>query len=232
MDVASVLVDFDGTACSLDIFTELCRRFIGDDWEQRFERASWKGTSPLREDVVQLARLLGAPRDEMLAFVVAHYGVDAGFAHFVRWAESKGAEVAIVSDGLGFYIRPMLAAAGISHLAVLTNAPIDTPCGLRLSHPFGHPECVGCGTCKMLAVLSYRERRGPVAFVGDGYSDRFAALYADLVFAKQDLARICAVDGIPFTPWQSFDDVRAGLARRLASGRPPDPGVCPGWTLG
>lgn len=231
MIVASVLVDFDGTACPVDVFTELCCEFIGDDWEGAFERANWKGTATLREDIVRLAALLDAPRAEMLDFVVGHFGLEPGFASFVEWAEAKGVQVAIVSDGLGFYIEPLLNAAGIFGLEVITNALIDAPARSRLSHPFAHPECVGCGTCKMRAVLNYREHRGPVAFVGDGSSDRFAALYADVVFAKAELARICADQGIAFTPWLEFGDVRAAIEGGRSMKRAPVSAPCPGWTI-
>ena len=37
----------------------------------------------------------------------------------------------------------------------------------------------------------------PVAFVGEGVSDRFAANYADVVFAKDALVAICEADGVP-----------------------------------
>jgi 2-hydroxy-3-keto-5-methylthiopentenyl-1-phosphate phosphatase len=81
--VATVLVDFDGTASPLDGFVELCRRFVGDDWERHFERASWKGTATHRGDMRRLARLLRAPRDELLAFALAHITLDPGFGSFV-----------------------------------------------------------------------------------------------------------------------------------------------------
>lgn len=231
MEVGSVLIDFDGTACPLDVFIEICRRFVGDDWERYFESAGWKGTSTLRADMVRLARLLDATTDEMLAFIIGRVRIDPGLVRFVEWAQAEGAELAIVSDGLGFYIRPMLEVAGLSHLPVVTNALVDTPHGRVLHHPFGHPRCRGCGTCKMLAVLSYQERGRSVAFIGDGNSDRFAALYADVVFAKEGLAQICAADGVPFEPWRSFDDVRETLVRKSFLTQPRAPEVCPGWTF-
>ncbi len=228
--VASVLVDFDGTASPLDGFIELCRRFVGDDWERHFARASWKGSATHRADMARLARLLRAPRDELLAFALEHITLDPGFAAFVRWAQGRGVEVAVVSDGLGFYVEPLLAAAGLSHVPVLTNVLVEGVDGLTLRHPREHPRCRGCGTCKMQAVLDHR-RRGPVAFVGDGSSDRYAAVYADVVFAKDVLARICARDGLPFVPWETFDDVRAALAERRLHVVRVDPAACPGWTL-
>ena len=60
----------------------------------------------------------------------------------------------------------------------------------------------------MLAAQRLRERHGPVAFVGDGQSDRYGALYSDIVFAKGALVAICELDGVPFRRWETFDDVR------------------------
>ena len=228
--MASVLVDFDGTASPLDGFVDLCPRFVGDDWERHFERASWKGSATHRADMARLARLLRAPRDELLAFALDRIALDPGFAPFVRWAWERGMEVVVVSDGLGFYVAPLLEAAGLSRLPVLANALVEDAGGLALRHPSEHPRCRGCGTCKMRAVLENRGR-GPVAFVGDGSSDRYAALYADVVFAKDLLARICAKDGVPFERWETFDDVRAALAERPPHVVRRGLDVCPGWTL-
>jgi 2-hydroxy-3-keto-5-methylthiopentenyl-1-phosphate phosphatase len=228
--VATVLVDFDGTASPLDGFVELCRRFVGDDWERHFERASWKGNATQRADMARLARLLRAPRAELLAFALDHIALDPGFAPFVDWARGTGITVAVVSDGLGFYVEPLLAAAGLADVPVLTNVLVQDAGGLSLRHPHEHPTCRGCGTCKMQAVLDHRAR-GPVAFVGDGVSDRYAALYADRVFAKDSLARICADQGLSCEGWATFADVRAALAERRPHVGHTDPAVCPGWTL-
>jgi 2-hydroxy-3-keto-5-methylthiopentenyl-1-phosphate phosphatase len=91
--------------------------------------------------------------------------------------------------------------------------------------------CVGCGTCKMRAVSGHRERLGPVAFVGEGHSDRYGALYADVVFAKKHLVDICRSDGIPFLPWEDFDDVRRGLEALAEASVPVAPDRCPGWEV-
>ena len=73
--------------------------------------------------------------------------------------------------------------------------------------------------------------RGRVAFVGDGASDRYGALYADVVFAKDGLVDICRRDGVPFLPW---DDVRRrsrGLESSRSSRDPSAGERCPGWRL-
>ena len=92
---------------------------------------------------------------------------------------------------------------GVVDVPVITN---DWDEG-AMTFPNGHDVCIGCGTCKMRAVL---EAPGPVAFVGEGDSDRFGALYADIVFAKDALVAWCERDGVPFVPWR-------GLRRRPES---------------
>ena len=146
--------------------------------------------------------------------------MDPTFAPFVAWCRSHDMHVAIVSDGLGLYVQPMLAAAGIDGLEVITN----DWAGGAMAFPNGHPECGRCGTCKMLAV---QRATGPVAFVGEGHSDRYGALYADLVFAKDALVGLCRADGVPFVPYEDFDDVRRALESDAAADRSARAGSVP-----
>jgi 2-hydroxy-3-keto-5-methylthiopentenyl-1-phosphate phosphatase len=48
-------------------------------------------------------------------------------------------------------------------------------------------------------------------FVGDGYSDRCAALAADRVFARDGLARYLTDAGVSYEPFSDLDDVAAAL---------------------
>ena len=70
---------------------------------------------------------------------------------------------------------------------------------------------------------------GAVAFVGDGVSDRFGARYADVTFAKDELAEHCGREAIPFLPYADFDDVRRGLVELGGALGPVGGEPCPGW---
>jgi 2-hydroxy-3-keto-5-methylthiopentenyl-1-phosphate phosphatase len=48
-------------------------------------------------------------------------------------------------------------------------------------------------------------------FVGDGVSDRKAALLADRLFAKRNLADWCELAGVPYEPFESLADVHTAL---------------------
>jgi 2,3-diketo-5-methylthio-1-phosphopentane phosphatase len=228
LPVRSVLVDFDGTASLNDVSEVLLEEF-GDPGWPLYDELVDRGEMGLREAGRHQSAMLAASRDEMLAFTLDRCRLDPTFPRFVGWAEERALPITLVSDGFAFYIRPMLEAAGLGRLEVITNELVFDGGRPRLAHPNGHPECRGCGTCKMLAAVRARERLGPVAFVGEGQSDRYGALYSDIVFAKKELVRICREDGVPFLPWETFDDVRQVLEDMDQLPGPVAPQRCPGW---
>jgi 2-hydroxy-3-keto-5-methylthiopentenyl-1-phosphate phosphatase len=222
----AILVDFDGTACLHDVAEHLLVRFGDPSWAE-LDRAWERGELGSREVISAQSAMLGAPVDELIGYAVAHCPIDPTFGPFVTWARSLGVPVTLVSDGFGFYIGPLLDAAGIEEVGVITNAWRDG----AIAFPNGHELCIGCGTCKMRAVVDARNLNGPVAFVGEGASDRYGALYADVTFAKDALVDITRRDGVPSVPWTDFDDVRRHLESSEALPGPVAPVRCPGWQL-
>jgi 2,3-diketo-5-methylthio-1-phosphopentane phosphatase len=230
MPVRAVVVDFDGTIVPQDVSEEILRAFASPAWwdiDLEFQR----GEIGCRECLVRQAELLRGDRESFLAYALDRFRVDPTFPPFVAWARDRAIEVVVASDGFGLYVEPMLAAAGLDGLPVLTNALAAANGGPPLvSFPNRHPVCVGCGTCKMNVVLGLRERTGgPVAFVGEGHSDRYGALYADVVFAAKHLVEVCEADAVPYLPWSDFTDVRAGLEGLGEIARRDRPDRCPGW---
>jgi 2,3-diketo-5-methylthio-1-phosphopentane phosphatase len=224
------VIDFDGTICEQDVSEEILQAFAPPEWweiDLEFQR----GEIGSRECLIRQAALLRGSQDEMLAFALSTFAIDPTFPPFAAWARGAGMEVAVASDGYGFYIESMLRAGGVEGLTILTNRLSMNGDRPWIEFPFAHPECVGCGTCKMNAVRGYRERFGPVAFVGEGHSDRYGALYSDVVFAKKHLVDICRADGIAFLPWDTFDDVRMSIERLDALPGPVAPDHCPGWDV-
>ena len=106
------------------------------------------------------------------------------------WAQRHGIDVALASDGFGFYIEPLLAAAGVPPDPGDHERPDVDDAGrpgdalrqsaTRTASGAAHARCRPCS-----------RRRGArrVAFVGEGSSDRYGALYADVTFAKLDAGR-------------------------------------------
>ena len=138
---------------------------------------------------------------------------DPGFVPFVRRAQAAGIPIEIVSDGFGFFIEPALAALGVPELPVVTARTTFAGRRPSIAFPNGHPRCFVCGTCKRERVLAYRAAGRRVLFIGDGESDRYAAGYSDIVFAKRSLERICLEAGWPFQRWTAFSEIETWLAR-------------------
>jgi 2-hydroxy-3-keto-5-methylthiopentenyl-1-phosphate phosphatase len=65
--------------------------------------------------------------------------------------------------------------------------------------------------CKQAPVKDARRRGRTEVLVGNGASDRKAALLADVVFAKDALAHWCRFNEVPFHPFATLEDVGAAL---------------------
>ena len=90
---------------------------------------------------------------------------------------------------------------------VVANRIDPRPDGWRVLWADDAP-CAVCGEpCKRRALPA----DVPVVYVGDGYSDRCAALAADRVFARDGLADYLTSRGVAFEPFEDFDDVAAAL---------------------
>ena len=231
VSIGALIVDFDGTACLHDVGVDLLERF-GTDGERgdalvEVDRAFEAGAIGLRDVLTAETASLRGDDQDLLDFALSHCPLDPTFAPFAAWAASEGLPLTIVSDGFGLHVRPILASAGLAHLPVVTN----TWDRGSLVFDAAHPVCVGCGTCKKQAVERARETDGTVAFVGDGVSDRFGARYADVTFAKDELAEHCRAESIPFLPYVDFDDIRDTLVRldTLPGSIGDEP--CPGWRV-
>jgi 2-hydroxy-3-keto-5-methylthiopentenyl-1-phosphate phosphatase len=227
LPIGAVLVDFDGTACLHDVAEHLLIEFGHPSWSDH--DVAWeRGEIGGRDALSNQAAMLSAPLHEMLRFAIDHCPLDPTFGPFVEWSQAQNIPVTLVSDGFGFYIEPLLEAHAIVGTKLVTN-------GWRgiegLSFPNGHPECVGCGTCKKRAVELAQASSGRVAFVGEGPSDRFGARYADVTFAKvgESLIRRCDAEGISYVPWTDFNDVRAALEGLVTLPGPLGGEPCPGW---
>ena len=122
---------------------------------------------------------------------------------------AAGAELTVVSDGFGFYVDDACAPLGID---VLTNAVDFTTGELRFPHEDRCCPCSSCGVCKQAPIKDAQYRGRTTVLVGDGASDRKAALLADVVFAKGLAGRRGAPrSGSPCAPFETLDDVHRML---------------------
>ena len=158
-------------------------------------------TLTLNEVIAAEMATIRAPLEEVRAWLVQHVRVRAGFRELVAEQDPL-----IVSTGFHELIEPILEREGV-HARVVANHVTADADGWRATFAEG-PLCEVCGErCKRSAVGSL----GPVAYAGDGYSDRCVALAADVRFARDGLARWLDEQGVVYEPFDDLHDVRAEL---------------------
>ncbi|HEX7491486.1 MAG TPA: HAD-IB family phosphatase [Candidatus Limnocylindrales bacterium] len=220
----AILVDYDGTIAMTDVADKILYKFIGERYaaDDAAYDAGLVGSRTLFETQVKL--LPGVP-DEVVALAEAqpHHPT---FAPFVARALALGVPVEVVSDGFGFYIEPALRRMGVPAIPVISARTLFDGAHARMEFPNSHPDCLVCGTCKRQRVLAHQAAGRTVVFIGDGESDRYAAAYSDIIFAKRLLITMCEKEGWPFTPWEDFTEIQAWLDTTVAAWR-SDPSAIP-----
>ncbi len=202
----SVFLDFDGTISTRDVGIHLLERTGADGWWDLHEEYE-RGEIGSRECMYDQWALVEGDEAALRA-VAAEVPLDAGFAPLVRDLRERGAEVTVVSDGFGFYVEEACAPHGVD---VLTNAVDFATRELLFPHEDRCCPCSTCGVCKQAPIKDARYRGQTTVLVGDGASDRKAALLADVVFAKDSLASWCVTFGVPALPFATLADVRQAL---------------------
>jgi 2,3-diketo-5-methylthio-1-phosphopentane phosphatase len=203
---AHVFFDFDGTLTPVDVGVHLLRRLAPAEWEASEQRYV-RGEIGSRECLVEQWGLL--PRDhELLRRAAAEVPLDPAFPALLEALRTAGARVTVVSDGFGFHVHDRLAPLGVE---VLTNDVDWTTGELTFPHTDRCCPCSTCGTCKQAPLKDARADGRITVFVGDGTSDRKAALLADVLFAKGALAAWCDERDVEFTSFATMADIHAEL---------------------
>ncbi len=217
----AILVDYDGTIALNDVSDQVMAEHVPVDWETEAARYDAGGMGSRRLMAWEIALIDADPAD--LFATAAGQQHDPGFVGLVSRARASGIPIEVVSDGFGFFIRPALASLGVGDLPVVTANTTFRGRSAAIEFPNGHPTCLVCGTCKRERVRAHQAAGRAVVFVGDGASDRYAAGYADVVWAKRALVTICAEAGWPFRRWTEFAEIDGWLADVLEAWRGGDP---------
>jgi 2,3-diketo-5-methylthio-1-phosphopentane phosphatase len=202
----SVFIDFDGTISTVDVGVHVLSRAAPDEWraiDEQFRR----GVIDSRECILDEWDLVEGD-EATLREIAAEVELDAGLGPLVDDLRALGAEVTVVSDGFGFYVEEAVRPFGLD---VLTNAVDFTTRRLLFPHEDRCCPCASCGTCKQAPIKDAQQRGQHTMLIGDGASDRKAALLADVVFAKGVLEQWCRSFGVECIPFVTLDDVRQAL---------------------
>jgi 2-hydroxy-3-keto-5-methylthiopentenyl-1-phosphate phosphatase len=186
-----LFVDWDGTVTVGDSLVQVIHEFGDPALLAELEPRVGVDLT-LHEEIALEFRAVTAPLADVVDWVLQHVEVRPGLREL---AELRPV---VVSAGFVELIEPVLGREGIE-LEVLANRVEASPHGWRV-HFRDEAPCATCGEpCKRGGLAGE-----PYLYVGDGYSDRCAALAAERVFARDSLATYLGEKGVPFEP---FDDL-------------------------
>jgi 2,3-diketo-5-methylthio-1-phosphopentane phosphatase len=215
-----LFLDFDGTISERDAIDALLEAFAAPEW--LMIEAEWQaGRIGSRVCLGAQMALVRATPTEVNALLDA-ITVDRGFADLLDTCAAHRVPVHIVSDGLDYCIRRILANAGprvvraAAHIPVYSSRLKPAGAGWRIEFPDFAGACAhGCATCKPAVMRRLNPTGARAVFVGDGLSDRYAAECADLVFAKGKLADYCRARGLAHVRYADLGRVAAYLEALL-----------------
>jgi 2,3-diketo-5-methylthio-1-phosphopentane phosphatase len=200
------LTDFDDTAAVQNVAELLLNRFGDPSWtdvRQQFR----DGVMNLKEYQEITFRNIRADRSAMQHYVREHATLRPYFNELHYFCRSHDIPLAVVSQGLDFYISALLQRDGFTDVPIFSvNTRFDAG---NISYEYNHayPGQESKGNSKGFVVESYQKQGFYVVYAGDGLSDLEASRKADLVFAHRTLARYCDEEGIPYRPFEDFKGV-------------------------
>jgi 2-hydroxy-3-keto-5-methylthiopentenyl-1-phosphate phosphatase len=196
-------VDWDGTVTVRDSLVQVIHEFGDPALLAELEPRVGVDLT-LHEEIALEFAAIAAPLDEVVEWVLEHVEVRPGLHQLAAL------EPVVVSAGFRQLIEPVLAREGVE-LELLANDVEARPDGWVVRFR-DEAACAVCGEpCKRGGLAGL-----PYAYVGDGYSDRCAALAAERVFARDSLASYLDAQGVPYEPFDDLADVAA-----LVRGTPP-----------
>lgn len=208
----AVYTDFDGTITLRDCNITLAAAFHSPEVSAEHRRTFLDGRTPLWAALDASLRSCAIPLDTAIRYLLERVPIDPTFAAFDAYCRTRDIPLHVVSAGLHEVVSAFLAAAGLD-VPVTANQACVLKGGFGLS-----PLSAECptGVDKAAIVAAGRRAGYTTVFVGDGLSDRLAVREADVVYAKDDLARFCAAQGVTFVPFERFEDIQRHLEARLA----------------
>jgi 2-hydroxy-3-keto-5-methylthiopentenyl-1-phosphate phosphatase len=201
--------DFDGTLTEEDMGFYLLDTFAQGDWRKWLEQ--------YRNDKITVGEFnsrafatVRAAEEEMVAATLSQVKLRDGFPELVAYCHKRGLRLAIVSNGLDFYIASILNKAGLGDVEAHAATSRFHPGGLTVQY-IG-PDGVALDNDFKAAYTRLFLKEGyKVAYVGNGPSDINPASLSQHIFARDGLLDYCKEKKLPCQPFDDLHDVIKGL---------------------
>jgi len=197
--------DFDGTIIRNNLGVLLREKYACGDW-QRIDSDYLHGYLTVEQSNKLQFALIKEPEERLQVFVRQHIELRPGFIEFVRHCQESAIPFAIVSSGLDFYIKPVLAEIGMPNLELHCGQTSFSRDGIDVSYYDPEGNITNNGFKKK--YLTWLKKRGKnIIYLGDGLSDLEAARQADYVFATGHLERLLNAEAVACSAFSDFYDL-------------------------
>jgi 2,3-diketo-5-methylthio-1-phosphopentane phosphatase len=211
----SVLVsDFDGTMTRHDFYKLAIESLLPPDTPDYW--AEYRtGAITHFEALRRYFTAIRSSEAEVLA-VVERMELDPELPAAVDSLRRTGWSVVVTSAGCDWYIRRLLAAAGVEVEVHANPGRFEAGKGLLMELPTGSPYLsTNLGVDKARVVRRHLGEGRTVAFAGDGFPDAESARLVPegLRFARADLAEVLDRERLSFRPFDTWSDIARVLLR-------------------
>lgn len=218
-----IFTDFDGTITLQDVGDAMFETFGGQACKEAV-RQYREGTLSAVECFRQECLACGPVDLQRLNTFLDEQKIDPSFIDFVKWCRSQALDCVIVSDGMDYYIKYILDHHDLADVNFFANElkfirVNDREVTFEPLFPFRDEVCDRCACCKRNILLTQCADDDIIVYIGEGYSDRCPARYADVVFAKDDLLTYCQKENISYHEYQSFADITKRMDSMLSKKR-------------
>lgn len=202
--------DFDGTITAKESLEAVFTTFAPGRWEP-VKQKLMAGKLTVRDGVREVMETIPSARyPEMCAFV-AGIPIRPGLEEFLDFLEHRHIPFVVLSGGFRGMVEARLGPLKERmHRIYAADVDVSGPFLKVTSAHESDAELVA--KAEVMALFSAREK----IVVGDGITDFNMARHADVVFARDRLARFLDQSGIAYYPWLDFFDLRDSLNKLTA----------------
>lgn len=208
-----IACDFDGTVTRQDTLVEILNRYGNPGWHE-VQRKVVSGELSIRQGLALEMGGVKASKEELKRLLLSKVEIEPSFLPFLNQMRKKGIPLILLTGGFDLCVETVLEKSGLGPLPYLANRLSRTNGSWEISFPFPSTLCQACGHCKGDALRSWNAQGYTTVFVGNGVTDRCAALAATLTFAKAELADWCRTQEIPWAAFSTFSDIETELRKR------------------
>jgi 2,3-diketo-5-methylthio-1-phosphopentane phosphatase len=209
-DEWNIICDFDGTITPFDVTDAILQQFAPKAWQDI--EAEWlRGEITAHQCMERQIAMINAPVRRLDAFLDC-VPITDGFKDFVHFCQAQGLRMLIVSDGMDYTIKRILAKHSLFKVPVIANRLLCRDNGrYMLEFPYGTAGCAS-GVCKCAVAKSSSCK---TLLIGDGRSDCCLAGSASFILAKEgkELERHCLTKAYPHKLFNNFYDVLANFEK-------------------